>query len=306
MSVLHTTLRSRPNVAVLGVLVFLAGTFCYAVNDAIGKWLVTTYPVAEVLLLRSVGALLVLGPMLLRQGGTALFRLERPYLQLIRAALATAETFLFFVAVAYLPLADVFTFYMAGPIYVAALSHLLLGEKVGWRRWLAILIGFCGVVIALRPSSAALSLPSFYALAGSLAFALMLVLSRMLRGTGDAVLVTWQTIAMLVTAGVISLIEWQTPSTGEVSAMLLLGVIACFAQLLITRSLKLAPASLLAPLQYLLLLWGVLFGYVFFDDVPDAAILAGSAIIILAGLFIFHRQKVVAEVPKEDVPTTLP
>lgn len=306
MTVLQTMPRTRTNLVALGVLLFLAGTFCYAVGDAAGKWLVTIYPVAEVLMLRSFGALLILGPMLLRQGGAALFRLERPFLQLLRAALATAETFLFFVAVAYLPLADVITFYMAGPIYVAALSHVMLGEKVGWRRWIAILVGFCGVVIALRPSSAALSLPSFYALAGSLAFALMLVLSRVLRGTGDAVLVAWQTVAMLVTAGILTLAAWQTPSPGEISAMLLLGIIACFAQLLVTRSLKLAPASLLAPLQYTLLLWGVLFGYVFFGDVPDAAILAGSAIIVLAGLFIFHRQKVVSEVPKADVPTALP
>lgn len=298
--------RTRTNLVALGVLVFLAGNFFYAVNDALGKWLVTSYPVAEVLMLRSFGALMILGPMILRQGGAALFRVERPSLQLLRAALATGETFLFFVAVAYLPLADVITFYMAGPIYVAAFSHLLLGEKVGWRRWLAILVGFCGVVIALRPSSAALSLPSFYALTGSLAFALMLVLSRVLRGTGDAVLVAWQTIAMLVAGGILTLAAWQTPSPGEFSAMLLLGMIACLAQLLVTRSLKLAPASLLAPLQYTLLPWGVLFGYVFFGDVPDAAILAGSAIIVLAGLFIFHRQKVVSEVPKADVPTTRP
>jgi S-adenosylmethionine uptake transporter len=306
MATLQTALRSPTNLVTLGVVLFLAGTLCYAVNDAIGKWLVTSYPVAQVMMLRSVGALIVLAPMILSQGGAGLFRVERPGLQVLRVVLATAETFLFFVAVAYLPLADVMTFYMAGPIYVAALSHVMLGERVGWRRWIAILVGFCGVVIALRPSTAAFSMPSFYALAGSLAFALLLMLSRVLRGTGDAILVTWQTVGMLVVAGVLTLSNWQTPSGVETSAMLLLGIIACFAQLLITRSLKLAPASILAPLQYSLLLWGALFGYLFFGDVPDAAILAGSAIIVVSGLFIFHRQKVVAEVPKEEVPTTMP
>ena len=130
----------------------LGGDFMFALNDAMGKWLVTSFSVGQVVLIRSVGAFIVLGPMIARQGVRGLFGIERPWLQFWRVVFATADTGLFYAAVVYLPLADVMTFYMAGPIYVAALSHLLLGEKVGWRRWLAILIGFGGVVIALRPS----------------------------------------------------------------------------------------------------------------------------------------------------------
>ena len=302
---------SRPflggNLLLAGALLMLAGDFMFALNDAMGKWLVASFSVGQVVLIRSVGAFIVLGPMLAREGVSGLFSVERPLLQALRVLAATTDTVLFYAAVAYLPLADVMTFYMAGPIYVAALSHLFLGEKVGWRRWLAILIGFGGVVIALRPSSASLSYASLYALVGSLSFAAAILFSRVLRATSDGVLVTWQTVGALAGAAALTIGNWTTPGAGDFGAMLLLGVVSCIAHLLITRALKLAPASALAPLHYTLLLWAVLFGFIFFGDVPDNQILLGSAVIVLAGLFIFHRQKVVdKKVPDEIVARDMP
>ena len=297
-----TTSSWKTNTVLLGVLLMLLGDFMFTLNDAMGKWLVTTYAVGQVVFVRSIGAFLLLGPMIAKQGVGQLFRVQSPGLQVLRVICLTADTVLFFAAVAYLPLADVLTFYMAGPIYVAALSHFLLGEKVGWRRWIAIVLGFCGVLIALQPSSASLSWPAIFALGGSAAFGLTLILGRRLRGTSDTTLVTWQTLAALTVGGIMSFTTWQTPSAPEFGAMLLLGVVSCIAHLLITRSLKLAPASLLAPLQYSMLVWGILFGFIFFDDVPSQHMLIGAVIIVLAGLFIFHRQKVVAEVPPETVP----
>jgi S-adenosylmethionine uptake transporter len=295
------------NLLLAGALLMLAGDFMFALNDAMGKWLVASFSVGQVVLVRSVGAFIVLGPMLARQGFAELFRAERPLLQLVRVAAATADTVLFYAAVAYLPLADVMTFYMAGPIYVAALSHLFLGEKVGWRRWLAILIGFGGVVIALRPSTASLSWPSLYALVGSLSFALAILFNRLLRATSDGVLVAWQTIGALAGGAALTIGTWRPPGATDLGAMLLLGVVSCIAHLLITRALKLAPASALAPLHYSLLLWAAVFGFIFFADVPDRQILLGSVVIVLAGLFIFHRQKIVDRaVPDEVVARDVP
>jgi S-adenosylmethionine uptake transporter len=280
----------------------LGGDFMFALTDAMGKWLVASFSVGQVLLIRSLGAFIVLGPMIAGQDANGLFRVERPELQLVRVAMATIDTALFYAAVVYLPLADVMSYYMAGPIYVAALSHLLLGEKVGWRRWVAILVGFCGVLTMLNPSSAAVSLPSLFALIGSIAFAFTIILGRRLRGTSDTTLVTWQTLGSLVVGAAMTIGNWVQPSIIDWGAMLLLGVVSCAAHLMITRALKLAPASTLAPLHYSLLLWAVVFGLVFFGDVPSARILIGSCIIVFAGLFIFHRQKVVDTVPPENVP----
>ena len=295
----------KQNLAVAGVLLMLVGYFMFALNDAMGKWLVASYSVGQVLLIRSIGAFIVLAPMIVKQGSVPLRRLERPELQFLRVLLATADTAFFYAAVIYLPLADVMTFYMAGPIYIAALSHIFLGEKVGWRRWLVIAVGFGGVVVALRPSTASLSLSSLFAILGSLSFAVSMILGRRLRTTSDTTLVTWQTIGALVMGVVLAVADWRTASSLDWSAMLLLGIVSCMAHLLITRALKLAPASTLAPLQYTLLLWAVVFGIVFFGDVPDSQMLIGSAIIVFAGLFIFHRQKVVDQGEPDNVPRSV-
>ncbi|KQU64214.1 multidrug DMT transporter permease [Aminobacter sp. DSM 101952] len=295
----------KNNLVLAGVLLMLLGDFMFALNDAMGKWLVASFSVGQVLLIRSIGAFIILGPMIAKQGVGPLTRVERPGLQVLRVVLATADTGFFYAAVAYLPLADVMTFYMAGPIYIAALSHFFLGEKVGWRRWIAIVLGFCGVVIALRPSTASLSWPSLFAIVGSLSFSVTLILSRKLRATNDTTLVTWQTLGALAAGGVLAVADWRAPSALDWSAMLLLGVVSCAAHLMITRALKLAPASLLAPLQYTLLLWAVVMGIAFFGDYPDAQGLVGSAIIVVAGLFIFHRQKVVDKAEPETVPTSV-
>jgi S-adenosylmethionine uptake transporter len=294
-------LRQPRNQILLGVVLMLGGDFMFALNDAMGKWLVVTLSVGQVVFIRSIGAFIVLGPMIAHQGPRVLFVMDRPWLQFARAILAAIETLLFYAAVYYLPLADVMSFYMAGPIYVAALSHFLLGETVGWRRWTAILIGFCGVLIMLQPTGS-FTLASVYAVLGSILFGITIILGRLLRGTSDTTLVTWQTIGTLIVGGLLMVGEWKTPNAIEWAGMLLLGVVACLAHLMIVRALKLAPAALLAPLHYTMLLWAAIFGWMFFDDVPGMRILIGSAIIVLAGLFIFHRQKVVETVPPEDVP----
>ena len=291
------------NMILAGVLLMLLGDFMFALNDAMGKWLVATYSVGQIMLVRSIGAFLILGPMIARQGVADLVRVERPALQVARAVLTPVETTIFYTAVIYLPLADVMSFYMAGPIYVAALSHFWLGERIGWRRWVAILVGFLGVLVILRPTSAALSTGSIIAIAGTLAFAVTIILGRLLRGTSDTTLVTWQNLCGLVIGGFLSLFSWSPASTRDWGALLLLGVVACIAHLLIVRSLKLAPASTLAPLHYTLLLWAVVFGWTFFGDIPDTQTLVGSGIVVFAGLFIFHRQNVKSIIPPETVST---
>ena len=296
------TTGTYDNAVVIGVLLMLLGDFLFSLNDAMGKWLVESFSVGQVLVVRSLGSFIILVPLIARQGSDKLFRVERVPLQVLRVVLTTADVGLFYAAVAYLPLADVMTFYMAGPIYVAALSHFFLGETIGWRRWLAVIIGFIGVLIALRPSTAMLSWPSIFGLVGSLSFSLTLVLGRRLRLTSDVTLVTWQTVAALIAGLVLSVGHWRSFSALDFAAMLALGIVAGSAHMMITRSLKLAPASLLAPLQYSLLVWAIALGFLFFGDLPDSQILIGSAVIVVAGLFIFHRRNLTGDIPKEAVP----
>ena len=279
--------------AALGVGIMLLGVFLFSANDVMGKWLVATYSVGQVLLLRSLAALVILAPFVWRAGVMSLVRVERPGIQALRAILSTLEVALFYAAVIHLPLADVMTYYLAAPIYVAAMSPLLLGERVGWRRWTAIIVGCLGVIVALEPSAATLTLPAFISIAGSFVFAVTMITGRTLRGTPDTTLVFWQIAGALVAGLILAPFGWVAPTTLDFALLALLGVVSMAGHVCVNRSLKLAPAAVVAPFQYTLLLWAILFGYLIFGDVPRATMLIGAAIIIGAGLFIFAREQIV-------------
>jgi drug/metabolite transporter (DMT)-like permease len=275
-----------------GPAVMLLGMLLFALNDAMGKWLVASYGLGQVILIRSIAALLVLAPFLWAAGLKPIIEVERPRLQLLRVVLSTLELFCFYYAVMYLPLADVMTYWLAAPIYVAAAAPFLLGEKVGWRRWTAIAIGFVGVVVTLEPSSAMFTGPALISIIGTAAFAVMMLTGRSLRGTPDKTLVLFQTSGAAVAGLIAAPFDWSPLTSGtEVLLLGLLGIVAMSAHMLVNRALKISDAAAVAPLQYTLLLWAVVFGYFLFDEVPRVTMLVGAALIVGSGLFIFFREQ---------------
>jgi len=273
-----------------GIGLMLLAVWMFSFGDALGKFMVATYAVGQLLWLRACAALIVLAPAIWRNRA-AFLRIERPWLQLVRVVLSTLEVAAFFVATVYLPLADVVTCYLACPIFVTALSALVLRERVGWRRWTAILIGFAGVVIALRPSAHAVSLPAIIALGGSLSFSVLMLVTRSLRATPDIVMASSQFAGTFLLGVAMSPFGWVTPSPGSLVLFAAAGIISVCALLCVNRSLKLAPASIVVPYQYSMIVWAMMFGLVVFGDVPSAATIAGAAIIICAGLYIFLRER---------------
>src|ERR1700726_4332750 len=273
-----------------GIGLMLLSIFMFAFGGTLGKFIVATYSVGQLLLLRATAALIVLSPSIWSHR-REFWRLERPWLQLFRVILSTLEVAAFFLATVYLPLADVITYYLACPIFVTARSAIVLRERVGWRRWSAILIGFCGVLIALRPSSQTVSWPAVIALGGSLSFALLMLITRSLRATPDIVLASSQFVGTFLLGALLSPIGWVTPSLGSLGLFAAAGCISVAALLCVNRSLKLAPASVVVPYQYSMIVWAVIFGYLVFGDVPSMATIAGAAIIIGAGLYIFLRER---------------
>jgi len=273
-----------------GIGLMLLSIFMFSFGDAMGKFIVATYSVGQLLWLRACAALLVLLPVVWQRRADFL-HLERPWLQLLRVTLSTLEVAAFFLATVYLPLADVITYYLACPIFVTALSGLVLGEHVGWRRWTAILVGFCGVLIALRPSTQTVSWPALIALGGSTSFALLMLITRSLRATPDIVLTTSQFCGTFALGAVLSPIGWVTPTAGSLVLFAAAGLISVAALFCVNRSLKLAPASVVVPYQYSMIVWAVIFGFVVFGDVPSWATIIGAAIIIAAGLYIFVREQ---------------
>src|SRR3981081_1446755 len=208
-----------------GIGLMLLSIFMFSFGDALGKFMVATYSVGQLLWLRACAALMVLLSMIWRHRA-AFTRLERPRLQLLRVTLSTLEVAAFFLATVYLPLADVVTYYLACPVFVTALSAIVLRERVGWRRWSAILIGFCGVLIALRPSAQTVSWPAMIALAGSMAFAVLMLITRSLRATPDIVLASTQFIGTFAFGAVLAPFGWVTPSVGSLGLFATAGFIS--------------------------------------------------------------------------------
>ncbi|HEY8382031.1 MAG TPA: DMT family transporter [Microvirga sp.] len=290
-----------------GIGLMLFGIFLFSVNDVMGKWLVATYAVGQVLLLRSLAALLVLGIIIWHRRERVAIP-PQPGLHAVRVTLSTLEVACFYWAVAYLPLADVMTYYLAGPIYVAAFATLWLGERLDRKRVAVIAFGFIGVLIALRPSSATLTLPALIALAGSVFFALLMITTRKLKETADTTLVLGQTLGALLFGIVAAPFAWVPPSALDFSLLSLLGIVAMAAHLCVNRSLKLAPASVVAPYQYTLLVWAVIFGYFIFGDVVQPWTLIGAAVICTAGfvLLLMDREDARREKTGDIPPPVLP
>ncbi|MEP6836995.1 MAG: DMT family transporter, partial [Bradyrhizobium sp.] len=168
-------------------------------------------------------------------------------------------------------------------------------EHVGWRRWAAVILGFAGVMVALAPTGGALTPAAMIAIAGSISFAILMVLTRLVRGTSDTVLVTTQTVGALVFGLVAAPFTWVALDWQDTGLLVLLGVVSMVAYLCVNRSLRLAPATVVVPYQYSAIMWAILFGFIFFGDTPRASMLTGAGIIIAAGIYIFIRERTLAK-----------
>ena len=286
------TLRS--GTAGLGVGLYLLGVGFFAINDALGKWLVKDYGVGQLMMLRSIGAVIVLAPMILKLRVNVVDPRQAP-LQGLRVLIAAVDTFAFYYATRFMPLADVMTFYMATPLIVTALSAPLLGEKVERFRWIAVLVGFAGVVIALRPSPQMFSWAAPLALFGAVMFALSQTITRELRGVHWLPLVLWQFVGSGLIGAATVPFAWTAPTAFDLGLMALVGVVSMLCFICIVRALSLARAAVLAPLQYSAILWAAIMGWLVWRDAPTLPIIVGNAVIIGSGLYVAARGKMLGQ-----------
>jgi drug/metabolite transporter (DMT)-like permease len=274
-----------------GVLFMLLGTALFTFNDALGKWMVASVAVGQLLFIRSATALVVLLPAVHKAGWRKVFVLQQPGQHVLRLAFIVAEVFCFYLAVRHLPLADVMAVYQATPLIVTILAIPLLGEAVGWRRGLAVGIGFIGVLLVLQPDGGVFTAPALIALGGSFTYALSMVATRKLRETNSLSLIVYHSIAV----GGVGLLTlpwgWEPVDLPAIGYLALIGVVATAAHMCMNQSLKLAPAAVVVPFTYTSLLWAILLGWLFFADLPTPLMLLGAGIIVASGLFVLHRER---------------
>ncbi|MCL6707832.1 DMT family transporter [Pseudomonas sp. R2.Fl] len=240
-------------------------------------------------------------PVLLLLQGKGALSARRPGLNLLRGALHGAASLMFFIAVKYMPLADVFAIYFVEPFILTALSALFLGEKVGWRRWLAIVIGFGGAMIVIQPSWEIFGWTALLPVVCAFLFALYMFLNRAV-GDADSPM-TMQTMAgiggtlfmggAILVGDSISIPDFapSLPSSlFGLTLLVLLGSISGYLHLLVVRAFRMAPLSVLAPFQYFEIIAATVLGYVLFDDFPSPSKWLGILIIVGSGLFILWRE----------------
>ncbi|ABC20875.1 Protein of unknown function DUF6, transmembrane [Rhodospirillum rubrum ATCC 11170] len=287
--------RDNP-LAAIGFIVLAMALF--AIMDTLAKLLSAGQPILLIVLFRSLGALIVLTPVFLRQPASHR-RLIQPRLLALRVVLGTTAVTLFFMAIAKMSLADVAAINFSSPLMVTLLSIVLLKERVGPRRWLALLVGFAGVLVILRPGGGVLSQYALFAVGGTLCYAVLMIILR-LQGQimTSATSSFWFTLfsPLLVLPAMPAV--WVTPDPGDLAMLLILGMVGGLAMLSMTQAMRLAPASTVAPFDYSYLIWAVAAGWFLFGDLPSPSSLMGLPLIIGSGLYILHRETIVNRRPK--------
>ena len=287
-----------------GIAFALIGVFVFATQDAIAKWLVADYPVMEILFFRGLFALIPAAIIVHRTGGMATLRTKRLPLHLGRAALMFAALVCFYLAIRTMPLADAIAISFSAPLFMAALSMPLLGERVGPRRWAAVVIGFIGVLVAARPGAGMFDTAALLVVGASLCYALTMIATRRLTRseTAGAVMIYFN-LASLALAGVFMPLQWVTPEPADAVLLCAIGLIGGVGAYFTVQSLRLAPVAVIAPFDYSSLLWATLYGYLLWSDLPGAAVLTGAAIIIGSNLYILHRETRAARREESDAAT---
>ncbi|MCI0430920.1 MAG: DMT family transporter [Rhodospirillales bacterium] len=241
---------------------------------------------------RNLFAFLPLLPVLARAGGLALLRTERLGAHIGRAAMGFGAMICFFTAFSLMPLADVVAISLSAPIFITALSVPLLAEQVGPRRWAAVMVGFLGVLVMVRPGGASLIEPvALLPLTGAVLYALALIAMRKLGATERATTtVFYFTLVCTALSGLAQPFVWRMPDLPDFVLLVCVGLLGGSAQLLMTQSLRIAPAAVVAPFDYSALVFSIGFGFAFWGEVPDWMLLLGAAIVVASGLYILHRE----------------
>jgi drug/metabolite transporter (DMT)-like permease len=270
-----------------------AAVFTFTVSSTMVKGLGDGYPVSQIVFFRCLLAFLPLYFAMRQAGGWHVLRTQRPGAHLFRVVVGGIALFIGFYALTLMPLADYFAFTYAAPLFATLLSIPILGERVGIRRWTAVVVGFAGVLVMLRPGVQSLDFATLVAIAAAFTYALAIIAVRNLARTETSVSVVFYfSLTGLILASFVLPFEWRTPTAKEWALLIGIGLVSGFGQIIMTDAYRLAPPAVIAPFDYTSMIWALAFGYLLFGDFPDPIMLAGAAIVIASGVYIIYRETV--------------
>lgn len=275
-----------------GIASMVIAVGIFSIMDAIIKLLAPVYPTVQIVFFRNLFAFLPLGFYLGATGSKLqALRTKRLGGHFLRASYGFVAMCLFFYCYGIMPLVDVIAIGFTAPIFMTILSIWLLKEQVRLHRWSAVIIGFIGMLIMVQPGEAGFGWPAFLALAATLCYALAIVQVRLLSQTeASGTIVFYVTLFATLVSGLILPFVWVAPGLWDFGWLVLIGILGGLGQILLTSAFRFAPVAVIAPFDYMALLWGGLLGWLFWNEVPRIETLIGAAIVIFSGLYILHRE----------------
>jgi len=272
----------------------LCAMIAFAAGDAVAKFLTSSLHPVQIIWFRQLG-LFVGICLLLSFRGLHIFESWRPGLQITRGVLVVCSSVLFVFAVRYVPLADAVAASFVAPFFLTMFGAFLLKEKVGIRRWSAVVIGFVGALIVIRPGMGSVHPAIILVVIAAALYATRQVIGRLLADTDSTV--TTIAYTALTASLVVSLplaFVWQWPaSSAQWLLLLAMALTGAIGEILVIKALEVAEAAVIAPMHFTLIIWGTLYGYLLFNQLPDHWTLLGAAIIVAAGIYTFRRDRVV-------------
>lgn len=274
------------------ILLFIAGVSCFAVMDGLGKFLAADFPLLQLVWARNAFAIPVILATTAPGVWLRLLRCERPLLQVVRGLLPLLAGTAVLLGLRYMSLADATVITFAAPLFVVALSAPLLHERVGMAAWVGVGLGFLGVLIVVRPGAGSIAWAALLPLATAFLFALYQMLTRLAsRSDPPATTLTWTILTGFILTTPLLPLGWSNGSLVAWLLLILSGLLYGTGQLLLIRALAAAPANILTPFTYTQIVAAVLFGMLVLGELPDPWTLVGTALIVLAGLYIVRRAR---------------
>jgi drug/metabolite transporter (DMT)-like permease len=277
-----------------GIAMALAALLLFSVQDAFSKLLTRNYDPLEIAFVRFLTMLVLMLPFLLRRPGA--LRSRVPGHQLLRGFAMLGATLFFILGLSHLPIAEATAIGFVSPLFVTALSIPMLGETIGPRRWIAVVVGFLGVLVVIRPGTGAFNPMALFPIASSMCWAFGLVLTRTMHSADKTLTILfYSTLIGCCVCGVAMPIVWRTPDLPALALMTGQGALSTMGHTLLIAAFGRAGASVLAPFTYSQMLWATALGYLIFNAIPDAPTWIGAAIIVASGLYILHRERILQQ-----------
>ena len=292
------TFKPGGGTALRSIALMVTASGLLTVNDAIVKWLAQTYPVGQVMSLRGAFVIGIVFAWVIARRRTGELRVYNWRLQLTRGALMSLSTFLFVTALTLMPLADAIAITFAGPILATALAALLLHEPVGWRRWSAVVIGFAGVVMMMRPTPDLVRLVAIVPLLAALMGAFRDIVTRKMGTGGESTLAILLISTFVVTlVGLVTIpLGWTGIGLADLALFAASALLVALAQGFMIESFRLAEVGLVGPFKYASLVWAVLLGLLVWGDLPGPWTWAGATLVVSSGLYIWRRELKLAKI----------